>query len=113
LLAIIRGVFGRDLERRLARAFQRTLYFLHHFPRETPIYGDYLLPASADDERAVGDFSGGDGGPVRDFSSSLRVSQPADQNNLELSKARASFDRTHRLIAADSVRREVRVLKTS
>ena len=45
ILAIVRdysgGIWGGDwLEH-----FQRTLFFLHHFPKDTPIYYNYTLPA--------------------------------------------------------------------
>jgi hypothetical protein len=45
ILAIIRNYSGAGWSGDWLEHFQRTLYFLHHFPKETPIYGDYLLPA--------------------------------------------------------------------
>jgi hypothetical protein len=45
VLAIIRVYSGAIWSGDWLEHFQRTLYFLHHFPKETPIYGDYLLPA--------------------------------------------------------------------
>ena len=45
VLAIIRVYSGAIWGGDWLEHFQRTLYFLHHFPKETPIYGDYLLPA--------------------------------------------------------------------
>jgi 4-amino-4-deoxy-L-arabinose transferase-like glycosyltransferase len=45
ILCIIRVYSGAIWSGDWLEHFQRTLYFLHHFPKETPVYGDYLLPA--------------------------------------------------------------------
>lgn len=44
-LAIIRVYSGAGWIGDWLEHFQRTLYFLHHFPLATPIHGDYQLPA--------------------------------------------------------------------
>jgi hypothetical protein len=45
ILAIIRNYSGALWSGDWLEHFQRTLFFLHQFPKDTPIYGDYLLPA--------------------------------------------------------------------
>jgi hypothetical protein len=45
VLAIIRNYSGARWSGDWLEHFQRTLFFLHHFARDTPIYGQYLLPA--------------------------------------------------------------------
>jgi hypothetical protein len=45
ILCIIRVYSGAIWSGDWLEHFQRTLYFLHHFPKDTPVYGDYLLPA--------------------------------------------------------------------
>jgi hypothetical protein len=45
ILAIIRLYTGGFWLGDWVEHFQRTLFFLHHFPAATPIYGDYILPA--------------------------------------------------------------------
>jgi hypothetical protein len=45
LLAIIRVYSGAIWSGDWLEHFQRTLFFLHHFPSTTAVYGDYLLPA--------------------------------------------------------------------
>ena len=45
VLAVIRNYSGALWSGDWLEHFQRTLYFLHRFPRDTPIYGGYLLPA--------------------------------------------------------------------
>jgi hypothetical protein len=45
ILCIIRVYSGAIWSGDWLEHFQRSLYFLHHFPKDTPVYGDYLLPA--------------------------------------------------------------------
>ena len=45
ILTIVRVYSGAGWSGDWLEHFQRTLFFLHHFPKETPVYGDYLLPA--------------------------------------------------------------------
>lgn len=45
ILTIIRVYSGAGWIGDWMEHFQRTLYFLHHFPYNTPIYGDYQVPA--------------------------------------------------------------------
>ena len=45
VLAVIRNYSGALWSGDWLEHFQRTLFFLHHFPKDTPIYGEYLLPA--------------------------------------------------------------------
>ena len=45
VLAVIRNYSGALWSGDWLEHFQRTLFFLHHFARDTPIYGQYLLPA--------------------------------------------------------------------
>jgi hypothetical protein len=45
VLAIIRNYSGALWSGDWLEHFQRTLFFLHHFAKDTPIYGQYLLPA--------------------------------------------------------------------
>ena len=45
VLAVIRNYSGALWSGDWLEHFQRTLFFLHHFPKDTPIYGGYLLPA--------------------------------------------------------------------
>jgi hypothetical protein len=45
VLAVIRNYSGALWSGDWLEHFQRTLFFLHHFPKDTPIYGQYLLPA--------------------------------------------------------------------
>jgi hypothetical protein len=45
ILTIVRLYTGAFWLGDWAEHFQRTLFFLHHFPNQTPIYGDYVLPA--------------------------------------------------------------------
>jgi hypothetical protein len=45
ILAIVRNYSGASWSGDWVEHFQRTLYFLHHFPKDTPVYGGYLLPA--------------------------------------------------------------------
>ena len=45
VLAIIRNYSGALWSGDWLEHFQRTLFFLHHFPKDSPIYGLYLLPA--------------------------------------------------------------------
>ncbi|MCX6631252.1 MAG: hypothetical protein NTW28_26875 [Candidatus Solibacter sp.] len=45
VLAIIRNYSGALWSGDWLEHFQRTLFFLHHFAKDTPIYGEYLLPA--------------------------------------------------------------------
>ncbi|HXA49180.1 MAG TPA: hypothetical protein VNV86_02685 [Candidatus Acidoferrum sp.] len=44
-LCIIRVYNGASWKSDWLEHFQRTLFFAQHFPKETPIFGDYLLPA--------------------------------------------------------------------
>jgi hypothetical protein len=44
-LAIIRNYSGALWSGDWLEHFQRTLFFLHHFAKDSPIYGAYLLPA--------------------------------------------------------------------
>ena len=53
ILTIIRVYTGAFWSGDWLEHFQRTLFFLHHFPNATPIYGDYRSAgASTDDEHA-------------------------------------------------------------
>ena len=45
VLAVIRNYSGALWSGDWLEHFQRTLFFLHHFAKDTPIYGQYLLPA--------------------------------------------------------------------
>ena len=45
VLAVIRNYSGALWSGDWLEHFQRTLFFLHHFAKDTPIYGEYLLPA--------------------------------------------------------------------
>jgi hypothetical protein len=45
ILAVIRNYSGALWSGDWLEHFQRTLFFLHHFAKDTPIYGEYLLPA--------------------------------------------------------------------
>jgi len=45
ILSMIRHYSGGGWGGDWLEHFQRTLFFLHHFPKETPIIGGYLLPA--------------------------------------------------------------------
>jgi hypothetical protein len=45
VLAVIRNYSGALWSGDWLEHFQRTLFFLHHFAKDTPIYGGYLLPA--------------------------------------------------------------------
>ena len=45
VLAIIRNYSGALWGGDWMEHFQRSLFFLHHFPKDTPIIGNYLLPA--------------------------------------------------------------------
>jgi hypothetical protein len=45
VLAVIRNYSGALWSGDWLEHFQRTLFFLQHFPKDTPIYGGYLLPA--------------------------------------------------------------------
>jgi 4-amino-4-deoxy-L-arabinose transferase-like glycosyltransferase len=45
LLAMIRNYSGGGWIGDWVEHFQRTLFFLHHFPKDTPIYGGYQFPA--------------------------------------------------------------------
>jgi hypothetical protein len=44
-LAVIRNYSGLDWGEDWLEHFQRSLFFLHHFPADTPILGGYQLPA--------------------------------------------------------------------
>src|SRR6185312_959009 len=45
ILSMIRVYSGGGWMGDWTEHFQRTLFFLHHFPLGTPIWGDYQLPA--------------------------------------------------------------------
>ena len=45
MLAVIRNYSGALWSGDWLEHFQRSLFFLHHFAKDTPIYGEYLLPA--------------------------------------------------------------------
>jgi len=45
LLAMIRNYSGGGWAGDWLEHFQRTLFFLHHFPQDTPIHGGYQFPA--------------------------------------------------------------------
>jgi len=45
ILAIIRNYSGLDWGEDWLEHFQRSLFFLHHFPTDTPLLGGYQLPA--------------------------------------------------------------------
>ena len=45
IVAVIRNYSGAQWSGDWLEHFQRTLYFLHHFPQSTPVFGGYQLPA--------------------------------------------------------------------
>ena len=58
--------------------FQRSLFFLHHFPKDTPIYGEYLLPARPPMMNVLAAFFlGRHAGPLRDLPVRLHLLQSA------------------------------------
>lgn len=55
-LCIIRVYNGASWKSDWLEHFQRTLFFAQHFPKDTPIFGDYLVPARPPGQNVLAGF---------------------------------------------------------